>query len=80
MIMAGFRLACPDLDLQHPEGVLHRGIPMLETAKKAGEAQIGLLCVWPDGSCKVKEGQRLFGKIQREAMGEREQKCGKGPP
>lgn len=34
MIMAGFRTACPDLDLQHPEGVLHRGIPMLETARK----------------------------------------------
>lgn len=46
---------------------------MLETVKKLGEALVALLCVWPEGSCKVK-GEWLFRKVQREAMEEREQK------
>lgn len=46
VIMAGFRIACSHLDLQHPEEILHRGIPTLETAKKGWRSTGGpAVCV-----------------------------------
>lgn len=55
---------------------------MVEAIKKAGKGQVAPLCTWPAESCKIREGERLFSKVQGKAMGETEQKSpqDKGPP
>lgn len=74
VIMAGFRIVFPDLDLQHPAGVWHRGISMLETAKKGWRStgSPAVSVAW--WKLQGQGGRVMTSKVQREAMGESEQK------